>query len=88
MDYLNADTLVVEEAVLSSDADARTIASMTLRYLRPVRAGPAVARAEIQGGLGTIEVNDASTHDLAVLATIRFFDSERGASEPADPSKA
>jgi acyl-coenzyme A thioesterase PaaI-like protein len=65
-------SLVVEEAVLSAHS-VGTVASMSLRYLRPVRGGPAVARAEIRGGLGSIEVRDASTDALAVLATTRSF---------------
>jgi acyl-coenzyme A thioesterase PaaI-like protein len=67
--------LVVEEAALSADSDAHPIASMTLRYLRPIRTGPAVARAQVEAGLGSIEVHDVGTNQLAVLATTRFFGS-------------
>lgn len=67
--------LVVEEATVSADSDAHPIASMMLRYLRPIRTGPAVARAEVEAGLGTIEVLDAGANQLGVLATTRFFGS-------------
>jgi len=67
--------LVVEEAVLSLSPGA-TLSSLNLRYLRPVRVGPAVAAARITSGLGQIEVRDGGNGDrLSVLATSRFFDS-------------
>jgi len=62
-------------AILSADLDAHPIASTTLRYLRPIRTGPAVARAEVEAELGSVEVHDAGTNQLAVLATTRFFGS-------------
>jgi acyl-coenzyme A thioesterase PaaI-like protein len=66
--------LVVEEAVLSLSPGA-TVSSLILRYLRPVRIGPAVASAKTGSGLGEIEVRDAgSGNRLSVLATSRFFD--------------
>ena len=66
--------LVVEEAVLSLSPGA-TVSSLVLRYLRPVRIGPAVARARTGSGLGEIEVRDAGNGNrLSVLATTRFFD--------------
>jgi acyl-coenzyme A thioesterase PaaI-like protein len=65
--------LAVEEAALSL-APGATLASMTLRYLRPVRVGPAVAIADVYAGLGRVEVRDAGSDDrLAVLATTRTF---------------
>jgi acyl-coenzyme A thioesterase PaaI-like protein len=67
--------LVVEEAVVSADATDHTLASMTLRYLRPIRTGPAVATAELRAGLGAVAVHDAATEALAVLATTRSFGS-------------
>jgi hypothetical protein len=65
--------LVIEEAALSLTPRA-TLSSMAMRYLRPVRIGPAVATAEVHAGLGRIEVHDAGTPDrLAVVATTRTF---------------
>jgi acyl-coenzyme A thioesterase PaaI-like protein len=65
--------LAVEEAALSLTPGA-TLASIALRYLRPVRTGPAVATAVVRGGLGRVEVRDAGNDDrLAVLATTRTF---------------
>jgi acyl-coenzyme A thioesterase PaaI-like protein len=66
--------LVAEEAALSLSPGA-TLSSLSLRYLRPVRVGPAVASARIESGLGQIEVRDAgSGNRLSVLATARLFD--------------
>lgn len=66
--------LVVEEAVLSLSPGA-TLSSLNLRYLRPVRVGPAVATARTTAGLGQIEVRDAGNGDrLSLLATARLFD--------------
>ena len=63
--------LAVEEAALSLTPGA-TLASMSLRYLQPVRTGPAVAVAEVTGGLGRVEVRDAGADGRrAVLATTR-----------------
>ena len=66
-------SLVVEEAALSADPDGRTLASMMLRYLRPVRTGPAIAQADLHAGLGTVQVHDAGTDALAIVATTRCF---------------
>ena len=66
--------LVAEEAALSLSPGA-TLSSLSLRYLRPVRVGPAVATAHARSGLGQIEVRDAGSDDrLSVLATARYFD--------------
>ncbi|CUU56936.1 Acyl-coenzyme A thioesterase PaaI, contains HGG motif [Parafrankia irregularis] len=62
--------LAVEEAVLSA-APGSYLTSLSLQYLRPVRRGPAVARAEVRGDVGTVEVHDAGTDALAVVATAR-----------------
>jgi acyl-coenzyme A thioesterase PaaI-like protein len=63
--------LVVEEAALSLTPGA-TLSSMALRYLRPVRSGPAVATAEVRTGLARVEVRDAGGDDRpAVTATTR-----------------
>ncbi|MFP3899205.1 MAG: hotdog domain-containing protein [Acidimicrobiia bacterium] len=63
--------LAVEEAALSLTPGA-TLASLALRYLQPVRVGPAVAVAEVDGGLGRVEVRDAGADGrCAVLGTTR-----------------
>jgi acyl-coenzyme A thioesterase PaaI-like protein len=63
--------LVVEEAALSL-TPGTTLSSMALRYLRPVRTGPAVATAEVRTGLGRVEVRDAGGDDRPVVtATTR-----------------
>ena len=66
--------LATEEAALSL-APGATLSSLSLRYLRPVRVGPAVATADVKSGLGQIEVRDAGNGNrLSVLATARLFD--------------
>lgn len=73
--------LAAEEAALSRSPGA-TLCSLGLRYLQPVRLGPAVAHARVRDGLGRVEVRDAANADrLCVLATTRVF----GAS-PAAPA--
>lgn len=63
--------LAVEEAALSLTPGA-TLSSLALRYLRPVRTGPAVATAEVRAGLGRVDVRDAGGDDRpAVTATTR-----------------
>jgi acyl-coenzyme A thioesterase PaaI-like protein len=65
--------LAVEEAALSVTPGA-TLSSLAMRYLQPVRVGPAVATADVHGGLGHVEVRDAGNEDrLAVIATTRAF---------------
>jgi acyl-coenzyme A thioesterase PaaI-like protein len=64
-------SLVVEEAALSADPLGRPLESLHMRYLRPVRTGPAVARAEVRGAIGEVEVRDAATDALAIIATTR-----------------
>jgi acyl-coenzyme A thioesterase PaaI-like protein len=69
--------LTVEEAVLSA-LPGVTLASLGMRYLRPVRVGPAIARATVHAGLGRVEVRDVGSDDrLAVIATTRSFDASR-----------
>jgi acyl-coenzyme A thioesterase PaaI-like protein len=73
--------LAIEEAVLSTsdpDRPPRTLASMSMHYLRAVRRGPAVAVADVTGSaagsIGTVEVRDAGgEHRLAVHAVTRLF---------------
>jgi acyl-coenzyme A thioesterase PaaI-like protein len=65
--------LAIEEAALSLTPGA-TLCSMALRYLRPVRTGPAIATAQILAGLARVEVHDAPTPARqAVAATTRTF---------------
>lgn len=65
--------LVVEEAALSL-APGASLRSISLRYLRPVLVGPAVATAVARGGgVGQVEVRDAGAGNrLAALSTIRM----------------
>jgi acyl-coenzyme A thioesterase PaaI-like protein len=63
--------LAVEEAALSLTPES-TLSTMALRYLRPVRSGPAVATATVRAGLGRVDVRDAGGDDRpAVTATTR-----------------
>jgi len=63
--------VAVEEAALSLTPGA-TLGSLALRYLQPVRFGPAVAVAEVRDGLGRVEVRDEGADGrVAVLATTR-----------------
>ena len=65
--------LAAEEAVLSL-APGETLSSLGLRYLQPVRVGPAVATATIRAGLGRVTLRDCGRDDrLAVTATARCF---------------
>jgi acyl-coenzyme A thioesterase PaaI-like protein len=65
--------LVVEEAALSVEPGT-VLASMSMRYVQPVRIGPAVASADVRDGLGSSVVRDAGRDDrLAVIATTRSF---------------
>ena len=65
--------LVAEEAVLSL-APGATLSSLGVRYLRPVRVGPARATARVDGDLARIEITDEGAgHRTAVLATARLF---------------
>ena len=45
-----------------------------MRYLRPVRIGPAVASAQVRAGLGRVEVRDAGSDDRLAVAATRTFD--------------
>lgn len=63
--------LAVEASALSLTPGA-SLSSLALRYLQPVRVGPAVAVADVQAGLGRVEVRDAGADGrCAVLATTR-----------------
>jgi len=79
--------LVVEEAALSLTPGA-TLSSMALRYLRPVRTGPAVATADVRAGLGRVEVRDAGGDDRPVVTATTRTSADRvapaGAPAPAN----
>ncbi len=80
--------LAVEEAALSRTPGA-TLSSMALRYLRPVRCGPAVATAEVRAGLGRVEVRDAGGDDRpAVTATTRAVGGRSTAERAPGPAHA
>lgn len=65
--------LCAEEAVLSL-ALGDTLSSLSMRYLGPVRTGPAVALADLRSGLAQVEIRDSGRDDrLAVTATARTF---------------
>ncbi len=65
--------LVVEEALLSL-APGKTLCSLALRYMQPVRVGPAVATATMTAGLGQAELRDSGNRNrLSVTATARTF---------------
>lgn len=65
--------LCAEEAVLSL-ALGDTLSSLSMRYLGPVRTGPAVALADLRSGLAQIEIRDSGRDNrLAVTATARTF---------------
>jgi acyl-coenzyme A thioesterase PaaI-like protein len=65
--------LAAEESVLSL-APGGALSSLTVRYLQPVRVGPAVATSTVRDGLGRVELRDAGNDDrLAVTATARTF---------------
>jgi acyl-coenzyme A thioesterase PaaI-like protein len=65
--------LAAEEAALSL-APGTSLSSLALRYLQPVRTGPAVATASVRDGLGRVELRDSGNGNrLAVTATTRTF---------------
>lgn len=64
--------LVAEEAILSL-APGATLASLAMRYLQPVRTGPAIATARLTEDLARAEVRDQGSEDrLAVVAVGRI----------------
>ena len=65
--------LAAEEAVLSL-APGTSLSSLALRYLQPVRVGPAVATASVRDGLGRVSLRDSGSGDrVAVTGTARTF---------------
>jgi acyl-coenzyme A thioesterase PaaI-like protein len=66
--------MVAEEAALSLAPAGSTLSSLGVRYLSPVRTGPAVASAAGHHGLYRAEIRDDGTAGrLAALATARMF---------------
>ena len=66
--------LVAEESVLSLGEPGAMVSSLQVRYLSPVRTGPAVAAAAGQDGLYRCELRDTGQDGrLAALATVRTF---------------
>ncbi|HUN31517.1 MAG TPA: hotdog domain-containing protein [Trebonia sp.] len=66
--------MVAEEAALSLAPPGSTLSSLGIRYLSPVRSGPAVATAAGAGGLYRAEIRDVGAASrLAALATARTF---------------
>ncbi len=64
----------IEEAVLSGEPAGASMSSLVIRYLRAVRQGPALARANLEHDLGKVEVFDGDDEDrLAIVATTRVF---------------
>jgi acyl-coenzyme A thioesterase PaaI-like protein len=66
--------MACEEAVLSRVPAGTTLQSLAVRYLSPVRTGPAIASAEGGNGLYRVELRDeGAAGRLATLATARTF---------------
>jgi acyl-coenzyme A thioesterase PaaI-like protein len=65
--------LAAEEAVLSL-APGTSLSSLAVRYLQPVRVGPAVATASVRDGLGRVLLRDSGSGDrVAMTGTARTF---------------
>ncbi|ABW13706.1 thioesterase superfamily protein [Parafrankia sp. EAN1pec] len=81
--------LAAEEAALSLAAGPTNLSVLALRYLRPVRTGPAVATATVgSGGLGKVEVRDSGDGDrLAVYAVTRTFPAAAGRGTQTAPAR-
>ena len=66
--------LVAEEAALALAPAGSTLSSLGIRYLSPVRTGPAIATAAGGHGLYRTEIrDDGAAGRLAALATARTF---------------
>jgi len=63
--------LAVEEAVLAG-APGEVLTSISLRYLRPYREGPARATAELSDGVAVVDVTDAGTGKLGSWVSARY----------------
>jgi acyl-coenzyme A thioesterase PaaI-like protein len=69
--------LAIEESALSLSPGC-TLSSLAVRYLQPVRVGPAVATASVRSGLGRTVLRDAGSGDrLAATGTTRTFRADR-----------
>lgn len=64
--------LLVEEAAVSTRPGS-SLSSLIVHFARPIRTGPAVARATVHGDVAEVVVTDEGRGDLAVKATARFF---------------
>ncbi len=67
-------SLCIEEAALSLHPVPRVVESISMRYLRPIRDGNAVALATAHGDIARVEVTAQVTGKLAVIATARLSD--------------
>jgi acyl-coenzyme A thioesterase PaaI-like protein len=66
--------MVAEEAALSLAPAGSTLSSLGIRYLSPVRTGPAAGTASGAGGLYRVQLRDIGTASrLAAVATARTF---------------
>jgi acyl-coenzyme A thioesterase PaaI-like protein len=66
--------MVAEEAVLSLAPAGSTLSSLGIRYLSPVRLGPAAGTAAGAGGLYRVELRDVGAASrLAAVAMARTF---------------
>jgi acyl-coenzyme A thioesterase PaaI-like protein len=75
--------VLVEEAALAA-LPGTTLSSLALRYLRPVRVGPAAATADVHGSMAAVTVRDEGRDDgIAIAATARTF--PRSTPPPPDP---
>lgn len=64
----------IEDAVLGVADPGQAMGSLLLRYLRPLRVGPAVATATRTGDVVRIEVTDEGSDDrLGIVATTRLI---------------
>ena len=67
--------LVVEEAALSAAPAGATLASLSMRYLRPARVGPLAARANVDGTVARVDVRDSGSDDRLIATSVtRTFD--------------
>jgi acyl-coenzyme A thioesterase PaaI-like protein len=65
--------MVAEEAALAAAPAGSTLSSLGVRYLSPIRSGPAIATAVGSNGLFRTEIREETGGRLAALATARTF---------------
>jgi acyl-coenzyme A thioesterase PaaI-like protein len=66
--------MVAEEAALAAAPAGSTLSSLGVRYLSPIRTGPAIATAVGENGIYRTEIRDeGAAGRLAALATARTF---------------